>query len=278
MLLVCDIVRYMFKNTDIINQLFSFFGLNSSETEVYVFLLNKPALSVVEINRLMDIKRTRLYRILGALEGKQLIVSEFSDRGKIYKAQKLDQLKLLIVGKEKEIKDMEEIKNSLYEELSVLGGRMSNPSMVKIYRGMEGLKQISWKSAEAKDELRLVELGEMSKFLDYGYYEMIRRRFVENKVHVRELTNLSIMPAWTEVEEFCRDYWQCRYIDSGMFKIKHELLIYNDLFAIYYNDGAEIVCMEVKNEAFAKIQKQIFDFMWSNGLKMNIGKGGGGSI
>ncbi len=172
------------------------------------------------------------------------------------------------------------IKNILPDLLNDLPFFIPNDSKTKVinYKGQEGLEQVTLNSTKAKGEILLFEIENMSSFLNYGFCEDVRKTFVKNKIHIRELTNQSIQESWTKIEEFVNDYWTCRYIDPNILKMNIEVLIYNDVVAFYnYKDG-DIFCVEIYNQKLADMQKQIFDFMWHYGKEVKVGEGGSTSL
>lgn len=49
-----------------------------------------------------------------------------------------------------------------------------------------------------------------------------------------------------------------------------ELMIYNNVYCLYGLNGQNIWGVEIYNEKLAEMQKKVFDFMWSKGLKMKV--------
>src|SRR4051794_28718597 len=82
----------------------------------------------------------------------------------------------------------------------------SSQSKVVNYFGLEGLNKVTLHSLRADGELLIIEIENMSAFLDYGFSEEVRQQFVEKKIHVRELTNQKIQKPWTQVEQFVREF------------------------------------------------------------------------
>lgn len=147
-------------------------------------------------------------------------------------------------------------------------------SKVFNYSGEEGLKKVTLNSLKAKKELLIYEIDTMNSFLNYGFSEDVRKGFIKNNIHVRELMNHPEQEKWTEVEEFVKNYWQCRYVDPKILKTNVETLIYNNVVAFYdYKDG-KIFCVEIHNKKLADMQKQVFNFVWEYAQKVKVGVGG----
>lgn len=156
-------------------------------------------------------------------------------------------------------------------------GTAEQGSRIINYQGVEGLRQVTFNSLRAKDGIYIYEISSMNEFIKKDFAEEIRRQFVENQIHIKQLTNLVFLDKWTNVEELVEKYWEARYIDPKKFEIKTEILIYNEVVALY-DFKEEIFCAEIYNQNLARMQKQLFEFIWNLAEKPIIGKGGRTSL
>jgi sugar-specific transcriptional regulator TrmB len=264
----------MSEKVDNIVNLLKPFGLSEEEAEIYLALLDKGARSALKLSRDLKIARTNIYRHLENLVEKGLVQQKLGRLGRQFRAGSYKQLEMLIIKKEQEVEALRKISPTVFRQLASLQSGLGERTKILYYEGLDGLKQITWNSAEAEGELSIFEIKDMSAFLDYGIAEEVRKEFVRNKVHIKELTNLRKMPAWTNVEELVAKYWEARYIDPQELKMEFELLIYNNVYAIYGYRGKDIFGIEIYNEKLARMQKQLFRFMWKKAKGMKIGKGG----
>lgn len=147
-------------------------------------------------------------------------------------------------------------------------------SKVINYVGIEGLKQVTVNSLRAKGELRIFEIENMGSFLNFGFCEEVRQGFIDRNIHVKELTNQENQPAWTKVQKFVDGYWECRYVDPKVLQTHLEMVIYNDVVALYAYKEKHIFCVEIYNPNLATMQKQMFDFIWRYSEPLIIGSGG----
>lgn len=150
-------------------------------------------------------------------------------------------------------------------------------SRIISYQGVEGLKQVTLNSLRAKDGIYIYEISSMNEFIEQKFAEDVRRQFVKNQIYIKQLTNRVFLDKWTAVEELVEKYWEARYIDPKKFEIKAEILVYNNVVAIY-DFKKEIFCVEIYNQNLARMQKQLFEFIWNLAEKPIIGKGGRTSL
>lgn len=250
------------------------FGLSEEETKIYLHLLAKGIKSAVELSRELKMARTNVYRYLEKLIDKSLVQQKITKQGKKFRAGPYRQLEMLILEKEQEVDFLKKVSPVVFQQLASLQRDRKEKTKILYYEGLDGLKQITWNTTETKGELFIFEIADMSAFLDYGITEEVRREFVRNQVSIKELTNLQKIPAWTKVEELVEKYWRVRYLDPRELKMEFELVIYNNVYAIYGFQGDDIFGIEIYNDQLARMQKQFFRFMWGKAKPMKIGKGG----
>ena len=66
---------------------------------------------------------------------------------------------------------------------------------------------------------------------------------------------------------------EVRYIEETALKIDFEVLVYNNVVTIYTYQK-ELFGIEIYNSSLARMQKQLFQFVWNSAKEMKVGKGG----
>jgi len=248
------------------------YGLDEIEVKIYLFLLANASKTALQISRDLKLARTKVYRTLDKLLEKNLAVTELQSAGMRFLAESPTQLSLLL---NQRATDLDKLKNShsnLLSELETLAGHYQQAgSEVKYYTGMNGLRQVTLNSLAAKRQLLIFELNQdMSKLVDYDLAEDARREFAAKKTTIFQLTNLAKILPYTEVSALIENYWKVRYLNPKDFKIEFEVLIYNDIYALYTYDRGEAFCVEIHNPHLAKMQRQLFKFAWKQAKPMKI--------
>lgn len=256
---------------DQLQNLLAKFDLDEKEIAVYLLLLKKKSLSATAISKATSIPKTTVYRALEKLREHKLVTEIIDEYRKLYEAESPENLKYKVKEYEEKTKILADSFPLILESLGEITNSDVSKSKIKYYSGLEGLKQVTWNSSKAKGMLRIFEIQNMSKFLNYDFCELARQEFVNNKVTTHELTNEAKFPGWTNVTELVKNYWEIRYIDPKKLKMEFEMLVYNDVFVMYNHEGdKEIFCAEIYNERLARMQKQVFDFIWLKGKKVRI--------
>lgn len=240
------------------------FGLNDVEASIYLYLLQKGFSTVLQISGTLHIARTKVYRLLDKLQDKQLVQCKLDERGMKFGATDPEKFNQFIIEKQQEIEKLKQTLPSLLPYLNNLNVHQNKNSKILYYKGIEGLKQVSWNALKAKNKLRVFEVEHISDFLPLEFAEEFRQEQVNRKITTFDLTNKKSLAAFTKVTELFPTFSQFRYISPDKLKIKFETLIYNDVYATYTYKNEEIFCVEIYNQDLADMQKQLFDFIWQN--------------
>jgi sugar-specific transcriptional regulator TrmB len=244
-------------------------GLSSDEANLYLYIVRQGKKTVSEIRKAFNWSATKTNSILLSDNLSELLMN-FIDNGRNYYVIKpLNALKTLV----KKNQDLQiEVKNQLHklkEELSQFETTAPLDSKVINYHGLSGLREILWKTIDSKDPLRFLVYLPNGKYMDYNFYDDIRRIYVERGIRTQEILNAPQYGDFTDVPEFL-DLYEGRYLDSKLIKFKHEVLIYNNVYATYRVDKNGIFCTEIYNERLAEMQKQLFDYMWNRSVIMKL--------
>lgn len=256
-------------SADNIRQLLSPFGLSIEESDIYLQLLEKGFLSALKISHETGLARTKVYRVLDKLIEKRLVEQKLDGSGMRFGATDPGKFKQLVTEKEHAVASLKESLPDLLTKLEAIAARKSNDTKVLYYKGVEGLKQITYNSTRAKDTLRIYETSnDMSDFLPQDFSEEMRRLFVRNKVHIQQLTWNKYTSNYTEVSEMVTDFHETRYLGPESLKMKSEVLIYNDVYVMYNPVGPDLFGVEIYNADLANMQRQLFDMTWAGAKKM----------
>lgn len=239
------------------------FEIEEEEASIYLYLLENGAKTALELSNEIKLSRTVIYRIVENLVLKGLLTENLEENGRRFEANPPDTLKIKMIEKELRIKSLEESLPEILEMLSLVSNNNISKSSIKYYRGVEGLKQVTWNETKAVKEFRIYEIGKMADFVENDFNRQVLQEFVNNKITDYQLTNRAPFNDFTDVEEFVQKYWKVRYISKEDIAINFETIIYNNVYGMYEYKGSEIFCIEIYNDKLAETQKNIFDFVWS---------------
>lgn len=261
----------MSEKTDTITSLLIPFGLTSEEAQVYIFLAQNGYSSALAISRSLKIARTKVYRILDRLITAELAIQKIDDRGKKFGASDPEKLGVLVGEKEHKIASLKDNLPLVISRIKDLQVTRNDESKILYYTGVEGLKQVTYNSTKATGTLRIIEkVNDMSKFVPKKFSEDMRSRFVERGVKVRQITTHRALLPFTQNNTFVQKHCELRHIPRKRLAVEFEVLIYDDVYAMYNTKEKEAFCVEIYNTELARMQTQIFDFLWNSAARMEF--------
>lgn len=246
------------------------FGLTSDESIVYLELTANGPQSALSLSRITHLSRTKVYEICDKLVTKGLTTKLGQRYSTEYKANPPQQLDTILNQKKLELSLMESNLGEIYGSLTALSKPNQAAKNIVRYEGLDGLKQVTWNTTKATGILRVFELATMDTFLDFDFCERVRIEYGRRGLkESRQLTNQSMIHPWTNVEEFV-NIWQCRYIDPKDIELQMEIVVYNDVVAMYQYKEKSIFCVEIYNKDLAETQKHFYDFIWNQAKTMKV--------
>lgn len=269
----------MSDQTDNLTNLIKPYGLSDEESNLYLFLLQNGSKTALTASRELHLGRTKIYRLLDKLKEKQLVEFQIQERGMKFAATHPHKFQHLLTTKEHEITTLKQNLPDVITQLTNMIPKTDKNSKVLYYQGVQGLKQVSYNITKAKDKLRVFEMEHLDSFTDIEFSERVRTKLLQNQITTQDLTNTPKFPGFSDITEFITKYSHFRYINPKKLKIQFEVLIYNNVYATYTYHNKEVFCVEIYNKHLANMQKQIFDFIWSQAQPMYFtDKRGGASI
>lgn len=239
------------------------FGLDEVEITLYIHLIENGPKTPLDLSRETSVNRSRIYRYLDRLKAKKLIEEVNLGRGIVLKASSPNNLELLILEKEQELKIQRDNLTSMIKELTVLPTNHPKSIEIKHYHGEEGLKQMLWNHLSAKKELLVFGFENRNNIAGKSFAEKIRWEQVERKITKIEIENATDQgDYWYTSVPNWGTYYKSRYIPPKILDIQQYQVIYNDTISILsWGDGVK-VGVEIENSPFVKMYKQIFWKFW----------------
>jgi hypothetical protein len=107
-----------------------------------------------------------------------------------------------------------------------------------------------------------VELSTLDGLMDKETAESIRSEIIRKDISVRQLTNLSeIYGDWTRFSKELQELMQIRYISTEIFDIQNEILIFDNVVAMYRIEP-EVYYVEIEDIHYANMMRAFFDNLW----------------
>lgn len=244
-------------------------GLEFYEASIYIFLVRFGSNSVWHIAKNINLPRTTVYRYVNNLVEKGFLVERVEGKGKKYEAIIKGKFDSLIKNKQIELQRAQQESINLVTQLESLALQNSSNYKVLHYRGVDGLKQVTWNSTRAKDTFRIFEIDLLTSVIDEKFAEDMRIEFARMPIEFRQLTNKTIFSDYTKVTEHIQQ-WRVKYLPRDVLDIKIEIQVYNDVICMYDYKDKDVFIVEIYNQKLADMYKQMFDFYWGVARPMKI--------
>ncbi|MBU1326532.1 hypothetical protein KKB64_03705 [Patescibacteria group bacterium] len=250
-------------NKQIISTQLQQFGLDEVEVQIYLNLLEGGIKTPLDLSRETNINRSRIYRYLDRLKSKKLIEEINKGRGLSLKASSPDNLHLLILEKEQQLRFQKECLPDLLKELAATPIKGRSGFEIKHYHGTEGLKQMLWNHLAAKKEILVFGYENRNNIAGKAFAETIRFEQVARRITKIEVENATDQgDYWYTAVPNWGKYYRSRYIPTRVLNIKQYQVIFNNTISILNWADGNKVGVEITNASFAEMYKQIFWKFW----------------
>lgn len=243
---------------DYIKKLFRDIGLQPSEIEAYLILLEFASLSVSLIAQKTHSKRTNVYNVMSRLIALGLVVESLKGKVKMYSA--VDPEKVLFLLEQKK-RNLESNIRGFQEVLPQLKS-LQNPLVLKpkvaFYQGREGLKDLLNLALNSGDFIAYFDLE-----TSYEIFPDVVDDFVRNinlvKPKIRELIVQS-----DAIEGYLKGIKNPLYqhkVFPSRVKFHSDQIVFGNFVAILsYREGFTGVLLE--SHDVAEAQRAVFELLW----------------
>ncbi len=250
------------------------FDLTTKEAKVYKSLLNNGTTSILELSRQTKDPRTTIYRIAETLVNKNFAEWVVEGHGKKIRPVTPDRLEHLIEDKKLELEKSELALSSLKELYAKLPVKGLPQTQIRYYKGISGMKQLLWNTLDAKRETVGYSVYSRHKLIGKAFHIKFilefKRRGLKDRVIVNEETAPRAIKTFEE-NLTQKQVQPVRVIPD--LEISGDTYIYNNIYAVNFWEGGEVIGVEIENPEIAKIQKSIFEKLWKAGTLLRDFKG-----
>ncbi len=128
-------------------------------------------------------------------------------------------------------------------------------SSIRFSSSRQDIIDINRRSADSKTGISIIELSMLDSLMDKVTAEDIRQNIISKRVPVKQLTNFSeIYSDWTKFSKEMQQLMQIRYIPKEVFSIENEILIFDDIVAMYRVDP-DIYYVEIEDSGYASMMR-----------------------
>lgn len=255
----------MSDTTELIHKL-STFNLSEIEGRIYLHLSESQPQPVLTLSRLLNIPRTTVYDAITKLLEKGLVERVINHKSTTYKASSLENFQKIINQTDELSKEMT---SALKDLQSNLRKKKDSPqsTQVRYYQGPEGLRQMIWNCLKAKDEIVGYSIFGRVEVVGASFYQRFVDEFARRNLTDRVIAN----PTPRTLAYIGHDVTPGRHQLKGQnirtivaedLYIAGDIMIYNNIYAVSYWQGGEVVGVELENADLVKHERSIFELLW----------------
>jgi DNA-binding MarR family transcriptional regulator len=248
-------------------------GLSTEEVLIIDYLAEHLDVSVTEIGRKTAISRSSIYRCLDKLEAQGWIQYVLTTQGKNVRLADLSSLRWIFEEQKQTLRERENNFNELILKAENTLKKKALPLQVRYYEGRGGLRQTYWNMQNSKGLVRVFTSLVRRKLVGDKWLEYHLIEFSRLKIPVRIIGDAEYAKyAYEEYGNREKYYGSAsdlvfqfdeRIYNRPDFKIKGEIIVYNDIVATHSTEGNKIVGSEVKSDHLSTSLKSVFDEIWN---------------
>lgn len=236
-----------------INKTLKQFGLDYKEDDVYLALLQLGASGATEIAKKAGIKRTTVYDVLANLKNMGLVNEVVKNKKRIFLAEDPQKLDKLIDKKKSSLSEIMPMLKSMYNT------KGTKPK-VSYYEGLEGIKEVYWKTLEDGGKEILGIVAE-------DVFEFLGEDFAERYIEKRTKLQIEARVIASDVEKMI-DYKkkdskfnrETRLISKEKFPFSIEInVIKNKVAFMSFKEKMGVI---VESTAIAENMRLLFELAW----------------
>ncbi len=241
-------------------------GLSPLEADLYLYLAEHNPTSVLALSRAFAIPRTSVYDTLTRLSEKGLVTRSLKAKSTLYQSSPLSHFDSLIRSQADKVEGMTNALKNLTTALQTRVGELKSTE-VRYYQGEGGMRQMIWNCLRAQQEI----VG----YSVFGRVEVVGIKFIQRFIAEfadRQLSDRVIAsPTKRTLEYISQDvkpgfhhlsFQNIRTLPEKQLYIAGDTMIYNDVYAVSYWQGHEVVGVEIENSDFVRHELSIFELLW----------------
>lgn len=234
------------------------FGLLENEVIVYYILLENKALSILDISKKTNIKRTTVYQIIEKLKNKGLIKINIKNSKKLISAENPEVLEKILEEKKENI-------NNVLDDLKSLYSNNNNyENKIEYFEGIESVKNIY---RNILNNLNIYDdylvLGNQKSWIN------LDKNFFQNFIEKRAKKNIKIRLIFTDSDisrkfkKYEKNYNQNIKILSPETELTTNLIITPKKIVIHQL-VEPISAIVIENKNIVKMHKEQFELIWKS--------------
>lgn len=238
------------------------FGLHKNQVVVYLLLLKLGESSIQEITLKSKVKRTSVYKALDNLILRGLVTYQTKNKHRMYVAENPKKALMAVKEEQQAVLKKEQHLTSLLPELSSLYNAIPSKPKVKLFEGVEGLKQIYEETLLIKSGAEVLSITPaelLYEIFDEVWITDYLARRVKQNIHVRTIATDSVAAQKHQANNQI-ELRESRLVSENIFPFKNEINIFENKVAII--SLKEQIGILIESMDAADTQRAFFELAW----------------
>ncbi|MBI4993188.1 MAG: hypothetical protein HZC26_03590 [Candidatus Magasanikbacteria bacterium] len=237
-------------------------GFEPSVAKIYTILIENNELPVGEIIKRSELSRAGVYDALNLLLAQEFVEYRKECRNAFYRALHPNKLYGLIEQKKRDEALLEQEMNETIRALTGSYNLANNKPGVRFFEGEEGIREVTFNSLEAKDEiLTYLDVEATQKYIAEMNKEYVAKR-VEKNIKKR-----MIVPDTQATRERYKNYspmLEVRLMPPNIKPFKTITQIYNKKVSFTTLNEQKKIGVIIEDEQISGLHRSIFEFVWNS--------------
>lgn len=251
-------------------------GLSKNQTHLYLTLLESGPATTLELARKSAINRTRVYRELERMREKGLIDQIIDEHRKLHQAIDPDHLTPLVNAQLEQAQTLAhrfpDVKTYLLQQIH----RRGPDTKVYFYKGKTGICQMLWRVLRTKKELVGYTYRTLKSITGEKFTQDFYQEIMDHRIKIRDIYSDEYIESAGGIAQAVKGTaegiagWEhlvsSRYLSPAVLDVNCQMDIYNNVVSYYNWHEGEVFGVEIENDKIARLQKQIFEILWTQAL------------
>jgi len=221
-------------------------------------------MSATQISKAIGMPKTSVYRQLEVLVEKGFVVTEKTDSGDKFSAE-IDILASKAQDWVEESRRRLEKVDLLKSSLKTIQKEDFRGADFKVYKGLNGVKQIVWNTLEAKNTIYFYTSAYRKKLFGDTWFKRYLSEFTKRKIYEKgfEVTHAAKEGYPFKSFELFPDF--LKFTEVKFVKditLNGEVTIYNDTYSMFNWQNDQLIGFEIIDPSFVKMQRSTFEKLW----------------
>jgi sugar-specific transcriptional regulator TrmB len=230
-------------------------GLHSSETQIYLYLLENGLSTPPAVAKGAGMQRTNTYGVLRTLKEKGLVEQQTKGRRKAYLARDPEALVF-------NLKQKQEVAERLLPDLRALYSFQKNKPKLRFFEGWSEVKEIYLNTLTAKKVIAIGSTLQMAG-VDDKFTKYYQKQLSEKKIIYYDILTSASKATLPQIKSFLGKLHEAKFLPAKYQDLPTDILLWDNNIALI-TLKEPVFGTILTNELLVKTFETIFEVLWEH--------------